>query len=169
MRSELVLAAIIGGGRSATKKAVVSPVSSARSAGHRINVPGDQQRELMPSRDHLESFISNCFRSVWALEILRFLAEHPADLFTPDELITAMRASDAVVSQGVDNLVAMGLAVVDSDSRCAFYQGSEEQAKLVQSAIEFYRKSPNKVRRLIVAQSMPGVTAFADAFKFRRD
>ena len=36
-------------------------------------------------------------------------------------------------------------------------------------AIELYARSPDKVRRLIVAQCAPGVTAFADAFRLRKD
>jgi hypothetical protein len=51
----------------------------------------------------------------------------------------------------------------------ALHQGSEAQARLVKAAIDLYRKSPDKVRRLIVAQAAPGITAFADAFKLRRD
>lgn len=123
----------------------------------------------MPDLDHLESFIGNSFRSVWALEVLRFLTEHPDASFTPEELITSLRVSDAVVSQSVENLSAAGLVVEDSEGRVALHRGSPEQAQLVQSAIELYRKSPDKVRRLVVAQSSPGVTAFADAFKLRRD
>lgn len=123
----------------------------------------------MPDLDHLESFIGNSFRSVWALEVLRFLTEHPDASFTAEELITSLRISDAVVSQSVENLSAAGLVVENSEGRVALHRGSPEQARLLQLAIEFYRKSPDKVRRLIVAQSSPGVTAFADAFKLRRD
>lgn len=123
----------------------------------------------MPDLDHLESFIGNSFRSVWALEVLRFLTEHPDASFTAEELITSLRVSDAVVSQSVENLSTAGLVVEDSEGRVSLHRGSPEQARLLQSAIEFYRKSPDKVRRLIVAQSSPGVTAFADAFKLRRD
>jgi DNA-binding IclR family transcriptional regulator len=123
----------------------------------------------MPNQDHLESFIANSFRSVWALEVLRFLTENKGESFTAQELITQLRVSDAVVSQSVDNLSAVGLVVVDSHARVTLHQGSPEHARQVRSAIEFYRKSPDKVRRLIVAQSSPGVTAFANAFKLRRD
>jgi DNA-binding IclR family transcriptional regulator len=123
----------------------------------------------MPDQDHLESFIANSFRSVWALEVLRFLTENEGESYTAQELITHLRVSDAVVSQSVDNLSSAGLVVVDSHARVALHQGSPELARQVRSAIEFYRKSPDKVRRLIVAQSSPGVTAFADAFKLRRD
>ena len=123
----------------------------------------------MADQRQLESFIANSFRSVWALEVLQFLADHPGASFTPEELITALRVSDAVVAQSVENLSAAGLAMADSEGRVAWHQGPAEQAALVRAAIDFYQKSPDKVRRLIVAQATPGITAFADAFKLRRD
>ncbi len=123
----------------------------------------------MANQEQLESFIGNCFRSVWALEVLQYLVANPSAKFTADELITALRISDAVVSQSVDNLSAAGLAVVDSEGQVALHENNANQAGLVAAAIDFYQKSPDKVRRLIVAQASPGVTAFADAFKLRKD
>lgn len=123
----------------------------------------------MADRKSLESFIASAFRSVWSLELLRYLADRPDTRFTPDELIAALRASDAVVSQSVDNLAAAGLALVDGEGKVALHAGSPEQAGLIRAAIDFYATSPDKVRRLIVAQSTPGVTAFADAFRLRKD
>lgn len=123
----------------------------------------------MPKQARLESFIANSFRSVWALELLRHLAEHPGRFFSSEELIAALRASDAVVSQSVDNLTTAGLAIVDGEGRAGYHEASLEQGAQVNEAIAFYARSPDKVRRLIVAQSAPGVTAFADAFKLRRD
>jgi hypothetical protein len=123
----------------------------------------------MADQDQLESFIGTSFRSVWALEVLQYLVANPAAKFTADELITALRISDAVVSQSVENLSAAGLAVVDNEDRVALHQSNPGQARLIAAAIEFYQKSPDKVRRLIVAQASPGVTAFADAFKLRKD
>jgi hypothetical protein len=127
------------------------------------------QRERMADQNKLESFIGNSFRSVWALEVLQYLVAHPSAAFSAEDLITALRVSDAVVSQSVENLVAAGLAVVDSHGRVAVHEGNPEQAGLLKAAIDFYQKSPDKVRRLIVAQASPGVTAFADAFKLRKD
>jgi hypothetical protein len=123
----------------------------------------------MPNRKDLESFIANGFRSVWALDLLIFLGEHKEASFTSDELIAALRASDVVVSQSVSNLAALGLAVVDSHARIALHEASGQQAELVRGTIDFYRRSPDKVRRLIVSQTAPGLTAFADAFKLRKD
>ena len=123
----------------------------------------------MPKLAHIESFIANSFRSVWALDLLKYLAANPGKFYSSEELIAVLRASDAVVSQSVENLSVAGLAVVDGEDRVALHEGSAEQAALVRGAIDFYGRSPDKVRRLIVAQSNPGVTAFADAFKLRKD
>src|SRR5690606_18513297 len=108
-------------------------------------------------------------RSVWALEVLMFLEARAPAAFSREELITALRISDAVVTQSVENLSAAGLAMVDQEGCVSIHEGSEKQMDLVRGAIDFYRRSPDKVRRLIVAQSTPGVAAFADAFKLRRD
>jgi hypothetical protein len=123
----------------------------------------------MPEQDHLESFIGNSFRSVWALEVLQFLVEHTEASFSPEELISALRVSDAVISQSVENLSAAGLTVVDGEGRISLRAAKEGDLRLVREAIDFYQKSPDKVRRLIVARAAPGITAFADAFKLRRD
>jgi DNA-binding IclR family transcriptional regulator len=123
----------------------------------------------MAEQAQIESFIGNSFRSVWALEVLQYLAANPTSKFTAEELITALRISDAVVSQSVENLSAAGLAVVDGEGRVALHENDANEASLVAAAIDFYQKSPDKARRLIVAQASPGVTAFADAFKLRKD
>jgi len=123
----------------------------------------------MPSQAHLESFLASSFRSVWALELLKFLADNPDTYFAAGQLIDALRASEAVVAQSIANLAAAGLVVVDGEGGVAFTEGSAEQRALTLAAIDFYRKSPDKVRRLIIAQSAPGVAAFADAFRLRKD
>jgi hypothetical protein len=123
----------------------------------------------MPERKQLDSFIGSTFRSVWALEVLKYLAENPGTYHTNDELIAVLRASEAVVSQSVQNLSAAGLAVVDDGGRVAYHAGAGESVSLVEAAIALYAGSPDKVRRLIVAQRAPGVAAFADAFRLRKD
>lgn len=123
----------------------------------------------MSEQGNLESFIGNSFRSVWALEVLKFLVANDAASFSADELIVALRVSDAVVAQSVENLLAAGLIIVDSEGRIELHDGDAEKSRLVRAAIETYERSPDKVRRLIIAQASPGITAFADAFKLRKD
>ena len=123
----------------------------------------------MPDRKELDSFIGTSFRSVWALELLKYLAENPGTYHTSEELIAVLRASEAVVSQSVQNLAAAGLAVVDGGGRVAYLEGPGDGPALVKEAIALYGRSPGMVRRLIVAQCTPGVTAFIDAFRLRKD
>ena len=123
----------------------------------------------MADEAQLESFIANSFRSVWALEVLRFLASDPEAYFTPAELIDRLRVSDAVIAQSVASLAAAGLILSDNAGRIGFHPGSDDRLAMVKGAIELYDKSPDKVRRMIVARSSPGITAFADAFRLRRD
>ena len=123
----------------------------------------------MPGQSTIDSFIASSFRSVWALDLLAHLVSSPGEFYSPAELVAVLRASDAVISQSVQNLAAAGLAIVDEQGRVAYSEASSEQAGLVGAAIDYYGRSPDKVRRLIVAQAAPGVTAFADAFKLRKD
>ena len=123
----------------------------------------------MPDHKDLDAFIGTSFRSVWALELLKYLAENPGTDHSAEDLISVLRASEAVVSQSVHNLSAAGLALVDDAGGVAYHEGSKALSALVAAAIELYARSPDKVRRLIIAQSTPGVTAFADAFRLRKD
>src|SRR5688572_19357559 len=123
----------------------------------------------MPGQSTIDSFIASSFRSVWALDLLTHLFSSPGEFHSPADLVAVLRASDVVVSQSVQNLAAAGLAIIDEQGRVAYHEASLEQAELVGAAIDYYGRSPDKVRRLIVAQATPGVTAFADAFKLRKD
>jgi hypothetical protein len=123
----------------------------------------------MADETQLESFIAGSFRSVWALEVLRYLAGAPDTSFTAEELIERLRVSDAVIAQSVASLAAAGLVMTDDGGRIGFHPGSAERLAMVKAAIDLYDKSPDKVRRMIVGRSSPGITAFADAFRLRRD
>lgn len=123
----------------------------------------------MPSESALRNFIASAFRSVWALELIQILHGEPEREFTHSELIDILRASDLVIRQSVGSLVAAGLLVTNDSNRVRLHKLDLETEKLLAASIDQYRKSPDMVRRLIVAQSLPGATAFADAFRLRKD
>jgi hypothetical protein len=117
--------------------------------------------------DELSRFISSSFPSVWALELLLLLKSERRP-WARDELIGALRASELVVSQSLDSLVAGGLASVTQEE-AAYMPVSNSVAKLVDQAEELYALKPDKVRRMIVTASASGIAAFADAFRLRKD
>jgi hypothetical protein len=85
------------------------------------------------------------------------------------EMVSELRGSDLVVSQGVATLAAAGLIVTEADGSARYAPASEDLDALVEQAEAFYATSPDAVRRMIVAAASPGITAFADAFRLRKD
>ena len=117
--------------------------------------------------DELFSFIGASFRSVWALELLSLLKREPRN-WSRNELISTLRASELVVNKAIDELVAAGLLSVEGDG-ARYMPVSEDIAKHVRQVEKVYSARPDAVRRAIVSASASGATAFADAFRLRKD
>lgn len=115
----------------------------------------------------LLQFIASSFRSVWALELLLMLKEERRTWSRP-ELVTAMRASDLVISKAVGSLLAAGLVSCD-DEGVRYQPVNEDVADHVERAQALYASRPDAVRRAIVSTSSGGLAAFADAFRLRKD
>ena len=124
---------------------------------------------MAPTDQQIAGFIGSSFRSVWTLELLLHLARTEDRAWTPDELVSALRASVSIVTQGLDALVAAGLIVVDEAAGARYRPASAELAALADGAARLYAQRPDAVRRLIVGASTDGLSAFADAFRLRRD
>lgn len=123
----------------------------------------------MPSEEEVSRFIRATFRSVWALELLCFLRQDPDRSLSHDEMVAGLRGSDLVVTQSVHALTAAGLVLAEADGSARYRPASEELDRLVEKAAALYAKSPDAVRRTIVAAASPGIAAFADAFRLRKD
>jgi hypothetical protein len=118
--------------------------------------------------DEVASFIRSSFRSVWSLELMLLLKRERRSWPRP-EIVSALRASDLIVAQGLDALTAAGLVLVDEADQAAYGPSSDAVASLVDGAESLYARSPDAVRRLIVGASANGLAAFADAFRLRKD
>jgi hypothetical protein len=123
----------------------------------------------MPSRQEVTSFIRATFRSVWSLELLLFLKNHADRGWSRYDLVTALRGSDVIVSQSVDSLVAAGLVSTDKGGAARYSPASDDLGRLVDGAERMYATSPDAVRRMIIASANEGLTAFADAFRLRKE
>ena len=117
--------------------------------------------------DDLSRFIRSTFRSVWALELLLVLKREPR-LWSRDELVSVLRASELVVSKALDGLVAAGLASLEGEG-ASYMPVSAEVANKVDETEKLYAVRPDAVRRAIVEGSSSSATAFADAFRLRKD
>lgn len=119
----------------------------------------------MATSHELASFVASSFRSVWALELLLLLKEQQRPR-TTEELVALMRASPRVVENALEALIAAGL--VDTDGEAVSYMPvGLEVARLVDETEQLYRSHPDRVRRLIIASSQKGLTAFSNAFRLK--
>jgi hypothetical protein len=123
----------------------------------------------MPASQALADFIRSHFLSVWSLELLLHLRNHPATSWSGTELVDALRASQAVVSTSVEGLLAGGLIVLEEDGRARYGPASRDLQERVDETARLYATKPDTVRRLIVLAGRGGVEAFADAFRLRRE
>ena len=122
---------------------------------------------MASSTDNLLRFIGSSFQSVWALELLLIL-KRDRRLWPHDELVATMRASELVVSKAVDSLVAAGLASVEGQE-VIYMPINDDVATCVDELESLYAVRPDAVRRAIVSTGSSGSSAFADAFKLRKD
>lgn len=117
----------------------------------------------------IEEFIGDSFTSVWDLELLSALLLRPGHSAMAGELVEQMRASELVVARGIQALVAAGIATLGDDGVLTFEPVNDKLAECAEQACEVYRRFPGRVRRMIVARQAPGLNAFADAFRLRKD
>lgn len=123
----------------------------------------------MPSDRDIEQFIGDSFTSIWDLELLSILVEDSARPMTADELVERMRGSDQVVAQGIRALSAAGIATVDDKGRVRFSPVSDAAEAGARQAVVFYQRFPGRARRLMIQRQAPGLSAFASAFRLRKD
>jgi hypothetical protein len=113
-------------------------------------------------------FLRSTFRSIWSLELLFLLADDATRCWSIPEMVTALRASELVVKQAIDNLDAAGLLVPEPDGCFRYGPSSVELHTLVISVRSLYARSPDAVRRTIIRSQSNHLLKFADAFKFRK-
>lgn len=123
----------------------------------------------MTSREELSSFIRATFRSVWSLELLLHMSDNKDRSWSREDLVTALRASDLIVSQSLESLLAAGLISIDDEGCARYSPASADLERLAEATKKRYAKSPDAIRRLIISSTTGGITAFADAFRLRKD
>lgn len=112
-------------------------------------------------------FIAASFPSVWALELLLALKQE-ARAWSREQLIARLRASELVIGKALDALVAAGLASLDEQG-ATYLPVNPQLDECVAAAERLYGSRPNLVRRTIIAHASGSASAFADAFRLRKD
>ena len=119
------------------------------------------------SDEEILRFIAASFPSVWTLELLLALKREQRT-WQREELVATLRASELVVSNALDALVAAGLASIEGEG-AVYVPVSSSVGNCVERAEQLYRTRSNEVRRTIVSAGKSSAVAFANAFKIRRE
>ena len=72
------------------------------------------------------------------------------------------------MNRAVDELLAAGLLSIEGNG-VRYLPASDDIAHHVESVEKLYCARPDAVRRAIVSGTASGATAFADAFRLRKD
>lgn len=119
------------------------------------------------SEEDILRFVAASFPSVWTLELLLALKREPRP-WPREELVRTLRASELVVGKAIDALLAAGLISIEGEG-AVYLPVNSGVADCVEQVEQLYRTRPNRVRRAIVTAGTSSATAFADAFKLRRE
>jgi hypothetical protein len=121
----------------------------------------------MTNEQEVTRFVRSTFRSAWSVELLLVIKGEPDRSWAPVELVARLRASDLVVTRGLEELLAGGLILIDGTGAARYRPLSADLDRLVEETATLYAKSSDAVRRIIVSRA--SVNAFADAFRLRKD
>lgn len=130
-------------------------------------MPDREVEAVSRSDDDVLRFVAASFPSVWALELLLAM-KRERRVWSRDELVAALRASELVVSRALEALVVAGLASIEHGGALYLPVNADVEGCVVR-AEQLYRTRPNAVRRAIIAANTSSAAAFADAFRLRRD
>jgi DNA-binding FadR family transcriptional regulator len=108
-------------------------------------------------------------RSVWTLELLLAMRRSGARAWSPAELVRELRASDAILRDGLAVLQAAGLVAPEPAGLFRYAPASKRLDDLVEALAEAYRDRPSSVTRVIFEPSDARLQSFADAFRLKRD
>jgi hypothetical protein len=125
--------------------------------------------ECVVIEGELLDFVRTSIRSVWTLELLLLMWRSSARRWSPGDLVRELRASDAVVSEGLASLHTAGLVTPDGDGTFRYAPASARLDRCVQQLAQAYRERPTTVTKAIFGSPNDRLQTFADAFRLKKD
>lgn len=114
------------------------------------------------------TFVREAFRSVWVLELLLVLRRDPNKSWTIPELVTALQASERIITDGLAALNAGGLAAERGEGLYQFAPASPVVAQITDELVSLHARKPVAVVQAILSAPNDKIRIFADAFRFNK-
>jgi predicted transcriptional regulator len=122
----------------------------------------------MQGDPELLELIRQSVRSVWALELLLLLRRERARSWTPEELVSELRASHTLVGDNLPVLQAAGL-VLSEEGRYRYAPATPVLEQLCGRLEEEYRLRPVAVINAIASSPNDRLHKLANAFRLKGD
>jgi len=113
-------------------------------------------------------FLADHVRSVGDLELLMLLHGDPERTWSPEVLCEALRCPPSWPTARLEAMAAAGLVARDGTG-WRFQPADDDLQRAADALAHEYRLRTREVVRFIFSAPGGGVTAFADAFRLRRD
>jgi DNA-binding MarR family transcriptional regulator len=120
---------------------------------------------------NVDRFIQEQIDSVPHLEALLFLWRNAPQRFSSAELAEKLYIAVAQAAAIADDLHRVGLIARDPGANDPFFYdpGDESRNRLLEAVDATYRRELIRISGIIHSKVSPGIRAFADAFRFRKD
>jgi hypothetical protein len=128
----------------------------------------EQVRRIVVTEAEILTFVREAFRSVWVLELLLVLRRDPNRSWTIPDLVTALQASERIVADGLQALIAAGLAAEREAGWYRFSPASPVVAQIADELVSLHARKPVAVVRAILSAPNDKIRIFADAFRFNK-
>jgi len=118
----------------------------------------------------VSDFIHKHLSSVEQIAVLILLRDDPSRAWTIDLIASELRSSPVAIERRLADLERTGVLVPrQTASEVRYAPTSSETSEAVTSLIETYRARPDRVIEAIYTKAPDALTAFADAFKLKKD
>ena len=118
----------------------------------------------------VSEFIRKHLSSVEQIAVLILLRDDPSRVWTIDHIASELRSSPVAIERRVADLERTGVLVPrETASQVRYAPTSNETSEAITSLIATYRGRPDRVIEAIYTKAPEALTAFADAFKLKKD
>lgn len=123
------------------------------------------------SSEQVDRFVVDEIDSVPHLEALLLLWRRAPNLLSVAEIAKQLYISPGQGASVIEDLLRRGLIARDQSGAAGFFYDmhSEERNRLLAAVDATYRRELIRISGIIHSKASPGVRAFANAFRFRKD
>jgi hypothetical protein len=113
------------------------------------------------------AFIQAKLRSVWAVELLSLLKNHPEKEWPPEALVRELRSSEVVVSEALGNLRRERFIAEAGGGTVRYAPATDELNQMGHAVVKLFAAKPVSVVKAVLDAPNEKLRIFSEAFKLK--